>query len=230
LKLEEFATIEKLYNTGYFKSGVIQYAATYFNKNGAESNIFWISNINYVSLDDRAGKPDEIVQNAFKISLSNLEDKYEYVRLYSIYRTSLDTTPEVRIITDLKIPTSKAIAHTDAGNSGSIIDTTLLLYVGGEELVPQCMSQKNNTLFLGNISLPSNDALPATLVTNGDVVATGVPPHASTFKWTTKTIILEDLNSGNSMYPYKPFVSNIKHFKFDETYRLGIQGQFGNGK
>ena len=32
------------------------------------------------------------------------------------------------------------------------------------------------------------------------------------------------------MYPYKPFVSNIKHFKFDETYRFGIQGQFGNGK
>lgn len=182
LKLLESASIEKLYTTGYFKSGVIQYAATYFNKNGAESNIFWISDINYISLDGRAGKPDELVQNTFKISLSNLEDKYEYVRLYSIYRTSLDTTPEVKVVTDLKIPTSRAVTHTDAGNSGSIVDTTLLLYVGGEELIPQCISQKNNTLFLGNISLPNNDVLPATLSTNGDAIATGIPTHASTFE------------------------------------------------
>lgn len=32
------------------------------------------------------------------------------------------------------------------------------------------------------------------------------------------------------MYPYVPFDSKIRHFKFDETYRLGIQGQYKNGK
>jgi hypothetical protein len=40
LSLEESVNVQKLYNTGSFKSGVIQYALTYFNKNGAESNIF----------------------------------------------------------------------------------------------------------------------------------------------------------------------------------------------
>ena len=183
LELNEVATITKLYNTGLFKSGVIQYGATYFNKNGAESNLFWISDINYISLDDRAGKVDETVQNAFKISLSNLENKFDYIRIYSIYRTSLDSTPEVKNIVDLKIPTSKSISYVDSGMSGSIVSSDYLLYVGGEELIPQCMSQKNNTLFLGNISLPGNVVVPPTLQTNndGDLVATGVPIHNSTF-------------------------------------------------
>lgn len=232
LGLNETATIEKLYNTGIFKSGVIQYAATYFNKNGAESNIFWISDINYISNDDRAGKSDEIIQNAFKISLSNLESKFDYIRIYSIYRTSLDSTPEVKNIVDLKIPTTKTIMYVDGGTSGSIITSDFLLYVGGEELIPQCMSQKNNTLFLGNISLPDNVIIPPTLQTNGDVISAGIPIHNSTFEWETNDIDFEGVSSptGNPMYPYLPFKSNIKHFKFDETYRLGIQGQFDNGK
>ncbi len=40
LNLEESVSVSKLYNVGSFKSGVIQYALTYFDKNGAESNIF----------------------------------------------------------------------------------------------------------------------------------------------------------------------------------------------
>jgi len=123
-----------------------------------------------------------MVQNSFKVAISDLEEKYGYVRLYSIYRTALDTTPEVKIVTDLKIPSSKSIVYTDAGTSGSIVSSDILLYIGGEELIPRCMSQKNNTLFLGNITLPNNDALPATLVSTPDIPATGIPEHSSTFE------------------------------------------------
>jgi hypothetical protein len=94
------------------------------------------------------------------------------------------------------------------------------------------MSQKNNTLFLGNISLPDNITIPPTLQTNGDVLASKVPTHNSTFSWETKEIDFEGLSqpTGSPVYPYLPFKSNVKHFKFDETYRLGLQGQFDNGK
>ena len=232
LELNELVGVEKLYTGGYFKSGVIQYAITYFNKNGAESNIFWISDINYISTDDRGGKVDEVIQNSFKISIENLENKYENIRIYSIYRTSIDSTVEVRSIADLEIPESRSIIFIDSGTRGSIVSSDLLLYVGGEELIPKCMSQKNNTLFLGNINLPNNRILPPTLSTNfeHDVISYGVPAHLSTFEWVKKTTIIEDLNTGGSMYPYRPFVSNVRHFKFDETYRFGVQGQFQNGK
>lgn len=92
------------------------------------------------------------------------------------------------------------------------------------------MSQKNNTLFLGDISIVNDKQLPSALVGNGDVLATGVPIHNSTFEWIENNAILESTNNNNSFYPYTPFNSNIRHFKFDETYRLGVQGQFKNGK
>lgn len=163
LELNEIVTIEKQYGSGSFKSGVIQYAFTYFNKNGAESNIFYITPINYISPIDRAGKIDEIINNTFKIELSGLENKFEYIRIYSIHRTSIDTTPEVKSLIDLKIGTSNNLLFIDNGSYGSIVSPNLLLYIGGEELIPQCMSQKNNTLFLGNIKLIKNDAIPASL-------------------------------------------------------------------
>lgn len=123
-----------------------------------------------------------MVQNAFKISAENLEVKYGYIRLYSIYRTSLDSTPEVKNIIDIKIPSSGKIIYTDSGQSGSYLTSDFLLYVGGEELVPKCMSQKNNTLFLGNISVKNNITLPPSLVANGDVSSWSIPAHQSEFQ------------------------------------------------
>ena len=163
LELNEIVTVEKQYGSGSFKSGVIQYAFTYFNKNGAESNIFHVTPLNYISPIDRGGKADEIINNIIKIELLNVESKFEYVRIYSIHRTSIDSTPEVRSLIDLSISGSESISFIDNGSYGSVISTDFLLYVGGEELIPQCMSQKNNTLFLGNIKLIGNDVIPKSL-------------------------------------------------------------------
>lgn len=187
LSLNEVGSVTKSFGSGLFKSGVIQYAATYYNKNGAESNIFWISKVNEVAFQNRGGKPDEIVPTTFKVDISNLEDKFEFVRIYAIYRTAKDTTPEVRNVVDLKIPKNKSISYIDNGIVGSYLDPQILLYVGGEELVPKCMSQKNNTLFLGNIKMDSLKLITPTLETNGDIIAIGVPSNSSQFEWVYNT-------------------------------------------
>ena len=146
LSLNETVTVEKQTYGGSFKSGIVQYAFTYFNKNGAESNIFHITPMQYVSPVDRGGKVDEVVSNSFKISLSDLETKFEYVRIYSIFRTSIDTTPEVKNIIDLKT-SEGSVVFVDTNLTGEAVTSDLLLYVGGEEVAPKCMTQKNNTLF-----------------------------------------------------------------------------------
>jgi len=231
LALNETVDITKQYGNGYFKSGVIQYSFTYFNKNGIESNIFYTTPINYISPEDRGGKVDEIINNSFKIEIDNIDLNFDYIRIYSCYRTSLDSTPEIRSVIDLKT-NSSGIIFVDNGTSGSIVSTDILLYIGGEELYPKCMSQKSNTLFFGNISLRGNDSLPLSLQNNGDISKGDIPTHNSEFKWYRKGTTLED--NSNPSYPYKPkslsFNNNIKHFKYDETYRLGIQGQYSNGK
>jgi hypothetical protein len=104
LDLKENITVEKLYYGGSFKSGVIQYAFTYFNKSGSESSIFHMTPIQYISLQDRAGKPDELISNSFKIKISNRQTDYDYIRVYSIYRTSLNADYETRKISDIENP------------------------------------------------------------------------------------------------------------------------------
>ena len=220
--------ITKQYGGGSFKSGIIQYAFTYFNKNGAESNIFKITPINYTSPVDRGGKPDEIIQNTFKININNLESKYQYVRIYSIYRTSLDSTPEVKNIVDISVNEQRSISYIDTGTNGSIVSSDLLLYVGGEEVIPNCISQKNNTLFLGDITLKSSIVTPASM---NDVASN----EDQLFSWVdSDPVVLEALSSGDTSYPYKPTSlskhGGIAHFKYDECYRLGIQGQYSNGR
>ena len=104
LKLQEEVKVKKILGTGEFPSGVIQYAFTYYNKWGQESNIFHTTPLQYISSKGRAGSPEEKIANAFKISITNLDlENFEYLRIYSILRTSLNGTPLVKRVQDIKV-------------------------------------------------------------------------------------------------------------------------------
>ena len=104
LQLKEKVTIQKqLGAAGSFAPGVIQYAFTYFSKYGQESNIFYTSPLLYTSYKDRGGSPEDKVENAFKITVSNLDKNFDYLRIYSIQRTSINGTPIVKRVQDIGI-------------------------------------------------------------------------------------------------------------------------------
>ena len=68
LQLNEHVYVKKLLGaSGMFPAGVIQYAFTYFDKYGQESNIFYTSPLLYTSHRDRGGSPEDKVDNAFEI-------------------------------------------------------------------------------------------------------------------------------------------------------------------
>lgn len=102
LALRENVEVTKILGSGEFPSGVIQYAFTYFNKYGQESNIFYVTPLYYISYKGRAGSPEDKVANAFKIVLNDLDHNFDYVRIYSILRTSLNGTPIVKRVQDIK--------------------------------------------------------------------------------------------------------------------------------
>ena len=227
LELKETVTVVRDdLASGSFSSGVIQYAFTYYNKYGQESNIFYTSPIQYISFASRGASPEEKVSNSFTITIANPDTKFDYIRVYSIHRASIDATPNVLNVVDLPINAAnvragETLTYTDNGTIGTSVDPTELLYVGGEEVVFGTMTQKDNTLFLGS----------------ADIKRKLVGPD-----------IINSIKGGNisfnqryvgnyvrtaGYYPYKNSLylgSKIKSFKYLEWYRFGVQFQYKNGK
>ena len=104
LQLNEQIDIKRISEgNGKFLSGIIQYAFTYYNKYGQESNIFYVSDLNYVTYQKRGGSPEDTISNSFQITINNLDNNFDYIRIYSIHRSSIDATPYVKKIIDLPI-------------------------------------------------------------------------------------------------------------------------------
>lgn len=338
LSLKEEVDIERVESSySGFHSGVVQYALTYYNTYGAESNVFYVSPLQYLSKTDRGGSPEETVNNSFRIKVSNLDERFKYIRVYQITKTSIDGQPIVKRLKDInpeitKTPIKKEeidqgtyftglnlsklswykngvltsletvkktehyegdvlfttyfvpFSHKDflldewnnkgiftleeglegtyevtiihkRQNSGStstyitsvktlfkynyelidktealliddntigeIVDSTELLYKGGEEIVFQTMTQKDNTLFLGNAEL-KRTLLPY------DIKNLVKDLH---FEYHTKDKI--NINSLSGNYPYENTLlhgSKIQTYKTNEWYRIGIQFQHITGK
>lgn len=227
LELKETVTVVRDdLASGSFSSGVIQYAFTYYNKYGQESNIFYTSPIQYISFASRGASPEEKVSNSFTITIANPDTRFDYIRVYSIHRASIDATPNVLNVVDLPINAAnvragETLTYTDNGTIGTSIDPTELLYVGGEEVVFGTMTQKDNTLFLGNVDIKRKLVGP-------DIINSIKGGNIS----------FNQRYVGNYVrtagyYPYKNSLylgSKIKSFKYLEWYRFGVQFQYKNGK
>lgn len=186
VSLEERVDITKrTEGAGLFPPCTVKYCITYYKKYGQETNIVYDSPLYYPIKGQRACNPEELSGDSFEIKVMNIDDShgFDYIRLYSIVRTSENATPIVRIVADKEIAslpvlqdetadgnpdngynpnTSKKYAlFVDTNTTGEIVDPTVLQYIGGEELVAQTFAQKSNTMFLGNIELKRKSALEA---------------------------------------------------------------------
>lgn len=225
LSLNEEITIERnIVANGSFAPGVIQYAFTYFNKYGQESNIFYTSPLYYISYNNRGASPEDKVSNSFNIEIVNVDRRFDYIRIYSIHRTSINATPDVRRVVDLAPPINIAkVTYTDNGSSGDSVDPTELLYIGGEEVVFGTMAQKDNTLFLGDIETKRK--------TLDSTVRNYFKGKSITFSSYNKSISSPE---PKGYYPYSNQLKmnsyQFKTFKYLEWYRFGIQAQHYTGK
>lgn len=223
LNLEEEIKIERLEsNNGTFSPGTIQYAFSYYNKYEQESNIFDVSEINYISHLHRGGSPEDKVSNSFRITINNVDTRFEYIRIYSIHRTSIDATPTVKLVIDLQ--TKDKITYVDTGTIGENIDPTQMLYIGGESIIAKTMSSKDNTLFLGNIELLK----PAISEEIKETITSNI---RNNIKCSYKTKSLKSSYSdGYYIYNNQMSEGNTSTFKSGEHYRLGVQFQYKDGK
>ena len=246
LQLGEDVKVTKMLGSGEFPAGVIQYAFTYYNKYGQESNLFYTTPLQYIAYVDRGGSPDSKIANSFKIEISNIDGNFDYLRIYSILRTSRDATPLVKRVQDIEIESldeesgTYTASYIDDGLHGETVDPTELLYKGGENIVVETLEQKDGTLFFGNIRTtkpPIKDIRDNILDING--VKPGGPSLGNNIQSTLfyrhfTNISKEPFSyvntlsciSENTDYEYE----GAAGFKSREYYRLGVQFQYKNGK
>lgn len=81
---EEIEIVKNTTSNGLFNPGTIQYAFTYFNRFGQETNIVYTSPLNYISFLNRGADVDSTVSNSFNIRFNNVSTDFDYLRIYSI--------------------------------------------------------------------------------------------------------------------------------------------------
>lgn len=167
LKLREDISIERnLVANGDFTPGVIQYAFTYFDKYGQESNIFYTSPLYYISYNNRGANPEDKVSNSFNIRIINPDSSFDYVRIYSIHRSSINATPTVKRVVDLTIPTSGTYTYK----------TTSLSFIGNPYTITLYKRSDGSSLKLSDVDTSSyitlsGDTYSRITFANGDSIS-----------------------------------------------------------
>lgn len=217
-------SIEKSFSGGLFPGGVIQYAISYFNKYGQQTNLIYYSPLQYTSNLDRGVSPEDTVNNIFSLYINNYSTDFSHMRIYRIMRTSLDAVPSVERLPDVQIDnTNNPIVVIDNGMSGITVDPTELLYIGGREFTANTLTHKDNTLFLGNLSSKAN-----TISYQDKVLIKDITRDKNQFILEEVTNIIEDTEDNlNIQYYYsnnlKRPSNEITFFQKGETYRFGLQ-------
>ena len=206
-------------------SGVLQYVCTYSNEGGQETNITYRSPLYYSSFYDRGTAADIVPNNSFSIEISNMSTLFDYINIYRVMRTSENGTATAARVAKLRT-SEMSITYVDNGTSLAEIDPTALLYIGGRSIIPNTLSQKDNTLFLGNYTVD-------TAVSDPDIeeaVASGRDDEGYNrnlrFNLSTPEMGIPYVE-GSGYYPYNCLLNysegQIKTFKGGEKYRIGIR-------
>lgn len=220
-------SVTKEYNgSGMFPAGVVQYFISYYNKFGAETGIVWSSDLQYITSASIASAPDDTIACEFKLKISNIDTSYDYLRLYAVERTSLNATPLARIVKDIKIDNSEVINVLDNNSNSETIDSSILLFLSREKIKASTLTEKNDTLFLGNIEL-TDSVIPKGItdfIKEALNISSGI--YNSPFiEFKYKSFEVDN----NSKFQLKNSCEDIKTFKTGEIYRFAIQFQSKTG-
>lgn len=122
-------------SSGMFAAGTIQYAISYYNKYGQESNLAYVTPLYYTSYPNRGGSPEDKLGNAFRLNISGVDNRFDYLRIYSIFRTSKDAVPTVKRVVDLELNVANKLTLQNAVNSyyftSNIKEAIQVNYVNG---------------------------------------------------------------------------------------------------
>lgn len=217
------ASIVKEYNSiGVFPAGVIQYFITYYNKYGQETGIIYSSPLYYITLNDTGLDEETNSSCDFKITLSNIDATFDFIKIYSALRTSEDATPIIKVVAELSTTEIKSnkdsISVIDDNKIGYADSVSNLLALQKSFFTAKTLENKDNVLFMGNIYIESNKVK--------DSIIQYIKSKLTSNDITKDSPFIEFI--GNKVVgTIKSFPLNnpetVKTFKYGETYRFALQ-------
>lgn len=155
INMNETVEVKKAQYNGMFNAGTIQYILTYYNRNGQQTAAFYQSPINYIAPDSRGAAPDETVNNSFAVRVWNPDTIYDYVRVYSVFRSSENGTPVCKKVMDMKTSnvSSELVNYNEYTMSGGTM--TSVPY----QLVPLGTANSLHILNSSNVEVDIEDFL-----------------------------------------------------------------------
>jgi len=152
--------VTRILKGGSLKSGVIQYSYQLFNNGGAESAFAPASGVvhltdkndyNSNTLGYKGVAPDTNTGKSVQVSISNIDTTFDYIRLISVYYSSLEGAPEINIISEKTVPSTGSIEFIDTGNPIGVYTPVQFNATGSRIFIPETIATKNNYLIAGNI-------------------------------------------------------------------------------
>ncbi len=229
-------------------NGVVQYFLTYYNKNGQQTGIVYSSPLVYLAPEGRGGAADQTNNNKVTLTVSGLDTTFEYVRLYNIIRTSQDGQVTGSIVAESTVSTAGTAAFVDDGAHYTSVDPASFLFLGSSDAKFGTMTQKDGTLFLGNIISAGNDGVDNledvikqnAFVLSGDEFVSGIDWESALvkFEYSTSASLTNPKSnipyvSADGYYPYESQLnytnSQITTFKGGEKYRFALRFIKSNG-
>lgn len=130
INLEHSIDVTKRNSGGKFPAGTVQYAFSYYNKFAQQTRIFDYTPLYYLCPKDRGLAADTNSSCSFEIKVTNADKNFDFLRVYSIVRSSANATPSCRLVGDyptgknnesvIKIGNSSTEVGTDTEYNGSI--------------------------------------------------------------------------------------------------------------
>lgn len=136
---------------GSHTAGMIQYAYNLYRLNSSQTKISPLSEL--IPLDKNTlggGALNELVGALPVVSISNIDNTFTNIRVYSIKYTSYNELPVISLIDDREIPSNGNIEIFDDSSAIQTISVEEFIFLGSDILIPKHINSKFNRLFFAN--------------------------------------------------------------------------------
>lgn len=151
--------IDSVEEGGRHKAGKIQYAYRLSALNGATSffsaatGLVALNNSTFSDTDFLGNDLDDDVNKSVRVSIDNIDTAFEYVNIYSIFYSSINQVPQIRLVAEIEIPTGQtSISFLDTGSVISTITIEEFNSLGGRVFAADYLESRKNILFAGGIT------------------------------------------------------------------------------